>query len=283
MSDTIGIMRDGKIVQMGSPEELYDAPLNRYVADFVGESNFLKGQVAASDSEGAALTIESGITLRAAHSRLGQRLTVGEPGVIAVRPEVIGLYRADEAPIDVGVDPDRHALARHRTGGQRARIEFDPARWKLDTAGRRQRLDFDPRTEWRQGPLEFLLRHVDQRGRRHGVQRLADRHPRRATPRDLRPAQPLVHADPMRDGAAFEGGLCPGRVEPPQRQHAQMLHLRHITPLDVRDVAKQDVGPRGDGGRVQAHRDCMRIGLGRRRSGRRRSVPAAPLIRLRKL
>ena len=101
MSDTIGIMRDGKIVQMGTPEELYDAPLNRYVADFVGESNFLKGKVASADSSGAAITIESGITLRAAHSRLGQRLNVGDTGVIAVRPEVIGLYRPGQAPGDL--------------------------------------------------------------------------------------------------------------------------------------------------------------------------------------
>jgi spermidine/putrescine transport system ATP-binding protein len=101
MSDTIGIMRDGKIVQMGTPEELYDAPLNRYVADFVGESNFLKGKVAAADADGAALTIESGITLRAAHSRLGERLSVGDIGVVAVRPEVIGLYRPGQAPADL--------------------------------------------------------------------------------------------------------------------------------------------------------------------------------------
>src|SRR3954470_2636840 len=73
MSDSIGIMRDGRIEQLAAPRELYDAPANRYVADFVGESNFLKGKVAASDADGAALTIESGLTFRAAHSRLGQR------------------------------------------------------------------------------------------------------------------------------------------------------------------------------------------------------------------
>src|SRR5215470_9988781 len=55
MSDTISIMRDGRIVQMGTPEELYDAPVNRYVADFVGESNFWSGQVAASDPSGAPI------------------------------------------------------------------------------------------------------------------------------------------------------------------------------------------------------------------------------------
>ena len=49
MSDTIGIMKDGRIVQMGTPEELYDAPVNRYVADFVGEFNFWSGQAAVSD------------------------------------------------------------------------------------------------------------------------------------------------------------------------------------------------------------------------------------------
>ena len=36
-------MREGRIVQVGSPRELYDKPKNRYVADFVGKSNFFKG------------------------------------------------------------------------------------------------------------------------------------------------------------------------------------------------------------------------------------------------
>jgi spermidine/putrescine transport system ATP-binding protein len=101
MSDTIGIMKDGKIVQMGTPEELYDAPLNRYVADFVGESNFWSGQVAASDAEGAVIRIESGMTLRANYSRLSQPLSVGQAGVVAVRPEVIGLYAPGAAPADL--------------------------------------------------------------------------------------------------------------------------------------------------------------------------------------
>ncbi|HVM85523.1 MAG TPA: ABC transporter ATP-binding protein [Candidatus Binatia bacterium] len=112
MSDTIGIMKDGRIVQMGTPEELYDAPVNRYVADFVGESNFLKGEVAASDAAGAAIRIESGITLRAAYSRLGAPLKVGEAGVVAVRPEVIGLYRPGTAPGDLDCAAEAHILNR---------------------------------------------------------------------------------------------------------------------------------------------------------------------------
>lgn len=43
MSDRVCVMREGRIVQVGAPRELYDRPLNRYVADFVGKSNFFAG------------------------------------------------------------------------------------------------------------------------------------------------------------------------------------------------------------------------------------------------
>ena len=43
MSDRVCVMRDGRIVQTGTPRELYDRPVNRYVAEFVGKTNFFKG------------------------------------------------------------------------------------------------------------------------------------------------------------------------------------------------------------------------------------------------
>jgi spermidine/putrescine transport system ATP-binding protein len=43
MSDRVCVMRDGRIVQTGSPRQLYDRPVNRYVADFVGKTNFFPG------------------------------------------------------------------------------------------------------------------------------------------------------------------------------------------------------------------------------------------------
>jgi spermidine/putrescine transport system ATP-binding protein len=43
MSDRVCVMREGRIVQAGSPRELYDRPVNRYVADFVGKTNFFTG------------------------------------------------------------------------------------------------------------------------------------------------------------------------------------------------------------------------------------------------
>jgi spermidine/putrescine transport system ATP-binding protein len=47
MSDRVCVMREGRIVQAGSPRELYDRPVNRYVADFVGKTNFFEGPSAA--------------------------------------------------------------------------------------------------------------------------------------------------------------------------------------------------------------------------------------------
>jgi len=112
MSDTIAIMRDGRIVQFGTPQLLYDAPLNRYVADFVGESNFLAGKVVAVDAGGASLSPADGIVLKARWSAAGARLSVGEDGVVAVRPEVIGLWPAGRAPADL--DLRRQGQVRNR-------------------------------------------------------------------------------------------------------------------------------------------------------------------------
>jgi spermidine/putrescine transport system ATP-binding protein len=100
MSDTIGIMREGRIVQLGSPRELYDAPVNRYVADFVGESNFFAGAVAAADPAGARIEVAGGMALGGALSRHGHPIAAGRAGHVAVRPEVIQLWRAGTAEPD---------------------------------------------------------------------------------------------------------------------------------------------------------------------------------------
>ena len=112
MSDTIAIMRDGRIVQFGTPQQLYDAPVNRYVADFVGESNFLAGKVTAVQEDGASVTLSNGFALRGRWSAAGARLAVGEDGVIAVRPEVIGLWQAVRAP--AALDVSRQGQVRNR-------------------------------------------------------------------------------------------------------------------------------------------------------------------------
>jgi spermidine/putrescine transport system ATP-binding protein len=47
MSDRIGVMRDGVILQVGGPRDIYNRPVNRFVADFIGETNILQGRAEA--------------------------------------------------------------------------------------------------------------------------------------------------------------------------------------------------------------------------------------------
>ena len=60
MSDRICIMQGGRIVQIGSPRDLYDQPKNRYVADFVGKSNFFPGVVAALSGADCQISLAGG-------------------------------------------------------------------------------------------------------------------------------------------------------------------------------------------------------------------------------
>ena len=45
LSDYIFVMKDGKIQQFGTPTDIYDEPVNRFVADFIGESNIVEGKM----------------------------------------------------------------------------------------------------------------------------------------------------------------------------------------------------------------------------------------------
>ena len=89
MSDVIVVMRDGRIQQQGHPEDLYERPVNRFVAGFIGDSNFLTGTVARARSPRRAMaTVEigSGLRLRAADRRRASP-AAGDEVTVAIRPE----------------------------------------------------------------------------------------------------------------------------------------------------------------------------------------------------
>jgi spermidine/putrescine transport system ATP-binding protein len=99
MSDRICIMRDGRIVQVGGPSDLYDRPQNRYVADFVGKSNFFEGRVTDIDGSTARLEGPGGLVFT---GRPGAGLTAGSAAVASLRPEQIALARTgDGVPVTV--------------------------------------------------------------------------------------------------------------------------------------------------------------------------------------
>ena len=102
MSDRICIMKDGRIVQIGSPRELYDRPKNRYVAGFVGTSNFFDGKVSGTGKDFVSVSLAGGMYLEGV--AVGE-FASGQDVCVSVRPEQIRLSRSsdkkDSLPVTV--------------------------------------------------------------------------------------------------------------------------------------------------------------------------------------
>lgn len=82
MSDRIGVMSSGSLLQVGTPEEIYESPANRFVAEFIGETNFIDGEVVAPGE----VRLANGATVQArTHSEPGSRVT------LTLRPEKLNL------------------------------------------------------------------------------------------------------------------------------------------------------------------------------------------------
>ncbi|ESW94230.1 phosphonate ABC transporter ATP-binding protein [Mesorhizobium sp. LSJC280B00] len=90
MSDRIGILRDGKLVQEGSPEEIYDRPKSEFAATFLGDANILRG-----DSTGNGIRLPDGTAIAAG---AGAKLAAGAKASCAVRPERLRIFIDAEAP-----------------------------------------------------------------------------------------------------------------------------------------------------------------------------------------
>lgn len=82
MSDRIAVMSNGAIRQIGRPRDIYDRPADRFVADFIGDTNFLHAEVLSASGETAQLRLASGQEIEAhGHAAPGAQVT------LALRPE----------------------------------------------------------------------------------------------------------------------------------------------------------------------------------------------------
>jgi spermidine/putrescine transport system ATP-binding protein len=88
MSDRIGVMSEGSLLQVGRSEEIYERPTSRFVADFIGDINLLDITVSGADSARLATGVEIGIL--SGGTRTGDEVT------LAMRPERLALYDLDE-------------------------------------------------------------------------------------------------------------------------------------------------------------------------------------------
>ena len=91
MSDRVAVMSGGRILQVGTPREIYDSPRDRFVADFIGEANFLAGEIAGIEGQHARVRLAAGGTVEAG---LPAGLAPNGRATVFVRPEHAEL-RAD--------------------------------------------------------------------------------------------------------------------------------------------------------------------------------------------
>jgi ABC-type Fe3+/spermidine/putrescine transport system ATPase subunit len=93
ISDRIAVMKKGKIVQIGTPQELYMKPNSLFVAHFIGESNFLEGYVTKVNDETIEIELRAGLKAKAFSSEFKS----GERIVLAIRPEVCVMKKGFKA------------------------------------------------------------------------------------------------------------------------------------------------------------------------------------------
>lgn len=103
MADRIAVMNHGRIEQIGHPTEVYEAPTNRMVCEFIGSVNMFSGQIARGADESPVFTcsdLQTAIVLSDPDALRGG----DHPAFYALRPEKITLSRPEAAPIPAGMN-----------------------------------------------------------------------------------------------------------------------------------------------------------------------------------
>ena len=103
MSDRIAIMNEGRIIQQGTPREIYTHPGSVFASDFIGETNLLVGRVRSQSKGLVTLILRNGVLVEGAGSA---RLEAGVSAVLSVRPESVRVRRLDQR------DPTAPGVAR---------------------------------------------------------------------------------------------------------------------------------------------------------------------------
>ena len=95
MSDRIAVMHDGRLLQVGSAEELYERPANRFVADFIGQTNLIEATVA----DGDMIVLGNGSKVLAPSD-----YAAGTPVAMSLRPEAISIGTRGSVPAEHQAD-----------------------------------------------------------------------------------------------------------------------------------------------------------------------------------
>lgn len=89
MSDRIAVMNKGKILQVGTPIEIYEEPLSHFVADFIGETNILSGRVIKQQEEKLTILVDNQLIVTVPYA---EKLSIDQQVNLVIRPEKVTLY-----------------------------------------------------------------------------------------------------------------------------------------------------------------------------------------------
>jgi spermidine/putrescine transport system ATP-binding protein len=95
MSTRVAVMAHGRIVQLGTPAEIYEQPVSRFVAEFMGRSNFLEGSVVKPGHRRVSVTTASGLAIECVSPR---SLAEGERVVVRVRADAVEVSTHPPSP-----------------------------------------------------------------------------------------------------------------------------------------------------------------------------------------
>ena len=98
MSDRVAVMRAGVVEQLGTPREIYERPASRFVADFIGESNFLEVAVTRVDGHAVTVAAPDGVIHLRQDRDAASALVPGERITLTLRPEQVDIRPAEEEP-----------------------------------------------------------------------------------------------------------------------------------------------------------------------------------------
>jgi spermidine/putrescine transport system ATP-binding protein len=153
MSDRIAVMSHGLALQVGPPSEIYERPCCMFVADFIGETNFIEGVLTGPSNGAAQVQLTEGVLVRADASA-DPSAAAGQKVTLAIRPEKLHLHGrpGDENQVTgrvedvVYIGTDTHYTVR-LPGSHKVRVReqnADPASRPLAQAGDTVTVSFAP-------------------------------------------------------------------------------------------------------------------------------------------
>ena len=144
ISDKIIIMSKGKVEQIGTPREIYYHPNSKFVADFIGEANFLDAQVLSENGEKARIRVagEEIEVNNFAHARAGDK------SELVIRPEVAKLSETGvlEGTVTLSTFMGSYQYYQMLVDGMEIQItDYNPVNRRIYEVGEKAFLEFDPR------------------------------------------------------------------------------------------------------------------------------------------